>query len=96
MFDIEEIIKLTEEMGINISDGADGKHYILDEFGKKVEFSPDMLVKVDEKHTSYKMKMEAPIGYDNYNFKNSYRIESPEKSYKSKTVNINESIIGAA
>lgn len=44
MLNIEEILKMSEEMGITVEDGTSGKHYILDNSGKEIEFSVDMLM----------------------------------------------------
>ena len=55
MLSVEEILKIGKEMGIEIRDSTDGKHYILNEYGIEVEFNTDMLIKVDEKNTSHKI-----------------------------------------
>ena len=96
MFNIEEILKMSEEMGINISDGTDAKHYILDEFGKRVEFNTDMLIKVDEEQTSYKMKLSVSTNCKDSRFSSSYKIADCKNSYVSKSVNVSESVIDAA
>ena len=41
---LEEILKISEDMGVEIVDGTSGKHYILDDLGREIEFSVDMLM----------------------------------------------------
>ena len=43
MLSIEEILKMSEDMGIEIVDGTSGKHYILDDSGKEIEFNTEMV-----------------------------------------------------
>lgn len=40
---IEEILKMSEYMGVEIVDGDSGKHYILDDSGEKIEFNKRMI-----------------------------------------------------
>lgn len=98
MFNLEEILKMSEEMGINIRDGADGKHYILDDYGKQVEFSTNMLMKVDEDSSSFKMKFELSenLNFNNVKFSTDYRSTDSKNSYVSKPIDVNQYIIDAA
>lgn len=57
MLSIEEILKISDDMGVEIRDNIDNKHYIFNEHGERVEFSVDMLMKVDEESTSSKMEL---------------------------------------
>lgn len=47
MLDIDEILKLSREMGVEIADGTSGKHYILSEDGEEIEFTLEMLFERD-------------------------------------------------
>lgn len=96
MLNIEEILKMSEEMGIKISDGSDGKHYIFDDRGERVEFSTNMLMKIDEESNSYKIDMQVSKNSNKGTFSGNYKLVDYKNSYVSKSVNINESIIDAA
>lgn len=96
MLTIEEILKISDEMGIEIIDNTEDKHYILDEHGEKVEFSMDMLMKTDEESTSSKIELRVSTDYSDAKFSSSYNLVNCENLYVSKSVSINESIIDAA
>jgi len=95
MLNIEEILKISDEMGIEIIDNTEDKHYILDEHGEKVEFSMDMLMKTEES-TSSKIELRVSTDYSDAKFSSSYNLVNCENLYVSKSVSINESIIDAA
>ena len=96
MLSIEEIIEISNEMGIEIRKSMDGKHYILNDYGKEVEFSPDMLMKVDEETIEYKMDLQISTDCNIDKFSSNYNLTSCENLYVSKSVSINESIASAA
>lgn len=95
MFDINEILKLSEKMGVKIEDSTSGKHYILNEIGEAVEFNTNMLMGEKTKRFSYAIKsksFEVDLELSNsvYNFSSTDSI----KSYTS--IPVNNSIIDAA
>ncbi|MBU5428060.1 hypothetical protein KQI41_16835 [Tissierella pigra] len=96
MLCIEEILKISNEMGIEIRDSTDGKHYILDEYGKEVEFSTNMLIKVDEKNTSHKMQIQVSEDFNYGKFSSSYNLADCNSLYVAESVSIGETIIDAA
>lgn len=96
MLNIEEILKISDEMGIEIIDNTEDKHYILDEHGEKVEFSMDMLMNTEEESTSYKIELWVSTDYSGAKFSSSYNLVNCENLYVSKSVSINEFIIDAA
>ena len=49
MLGVDEMLKISNEMGIDIRDNIDDKHYILNEQGEEIVFSVGMLMKVDKK-----------------------------------------------
>lgn len=53
MLNIEEILKMSEDMGVEIVDSASGKHYILDDSGKDIEFNTEMIFGKTRETISY-------------------------------------------
>lgn len=96
MLSIEEILKISDDMGVEIKDNIDNKHYIFNEHGERVEFSIDMLMKADGESTSSKMELQISTDYSDVEFSSNYNLASCENLYVSKSVSINESIIDAA
>ena len=90
VLNIEEILKISDEMGIEIIDNTEDKHYILDEHGEKVEFRMDILMKTDEESTSSKIELQVSIDYSDAKFSSSYNLVNCENLYVSKPVSINE------
>lgn len=93
MFNIEEILKMTKEMGVDISSGTSRKHYILDDSGKEVEFNTSMLIEKREKSSSYKL--------EGFNTKlhissSMYKLSSCKDPYEHISVSVKDSIISAA
>lgn len=95
MLNIEEILKISDEMGIEIIDNTEDKHYILNEHGEKVEFSMDMLMNTEESISS-KIELRVSTDCSDAKFSSSYNLVNCENLYVSKSVSINESIIDAA
>lgn len=93
---IKEILEISNEMDVEIRNSTDGKHYILDDHGKEVEFSPDMLMTIDEESISYKVNVQISTDSHIGKFASDYNLSSCETLYVSKSVSINESIIDAA
>ena len=50
MLDLEEILKISNDMGVEIVDSTEGKHYILDDYGREVEFNVGMITKVEKEN----------------------------------------------
>lgn len=96
MLSIDEILKISDDMGVEIKDNIDNKHYIFNEHGERVEFSVDMLMKVDEESTSSKAELQIFTDYSDAKFSSNYNLASCKSLYVSKPVSINESIIDAA
>ncbi len=93
MFNIEEILKMSEEMGVNISSGTSGKHYILDDSGEEVEFDTSMLIEKKEANNSYKL--------DSFNIKlnissSVYKLSGCKDPYEHIPVSVKDAIISAA
>lgn len=87
MLKIDEILKISNEIGIEIRDSKDGKHYILDDSGKEVEFSTDMLIKLEVEEVSYKLDLKGS---------NEYNLEKCNEVYVFNSIRVNESIAYAA
>ena len=96
MLSIEEILKISDEMGVEIKENIDNKHYIFNENGEKVEFGIDMLMKADEEYTSSKIELQISTDYSGVKFCSDYNLANSKSLYVSKSVSINESIIDAA
>lgn len=92
MLNIEDILKMTEEMGITVQDGTSGKHYILDDVGETIEFSTDMLMKNKKEKFSYelnstKFKVNLEPYENKYNYKsNNHSDEVLQISVKSTAI----------
>lgn len=96
MLSIEEILKISDDMGVEIRDNIENKHYIFNENGERVEFSVDMLMNVDEENTSSKIELQISTDYSRITFSSNYNLANCKNLYVSKSVSINESIIDAA
>ncbi|MCT4606062.1 MAG: hypothetical protein N4A64_08175 [Marinisporobacter sp.] len=46
MLNIEQIIDMAKQMNINVSEELEGKHYVLDDEGKRVPFQTSMLIDI--------------------------------------------------
>lgn len=95
MLSLEEILQISNDMGVTIIDNTEDKHYILDEYGEKIEFSVDMLMNREENISS---RVEVEIHMDDMNVKytSSYNLVSCDNPYVSKSAGISKSIIDAA
>lgn len=93
---IDQILKISNEMGVKIIDNVDDKHYILNEHGKKIEFSVDMLMESDENNTLPKMNTQLSEDYGSIKFSSQYKLADCKNLYVSEPVSINESITDAA
>lgn len=49
MLSIDRILEISKDMGIAIREGTDGRHYIIDDTGQKIEFNTDMLMKTQNR-----------------------------------------------
>ncbi len=96
MLSIEEILKISNEMGVEIRNNNDGKHYILNDYGKEVEFRLDMLMEKNEESNSYKIELQISTDCNIGKFSSNYNLVNCKNSYVSKSMSINESIINAA
>ena len=96
MLSMEEILKLSDDMGVEIMDNIDIKHYIINEHGQSVEFNLDMLMRINEENTSSKLRLELFNDYSGAKFSSNYNLANCENLYVSKSVKISESIIDAA
>lgn len=54
MLNINEILKISNDLGVEVSDSKCGKHYIINESGEEVEFNAKMLMTIYEQNSSYK------------------------------------------
>lgn len=99
MLNIEEILKMSEDMGVEIVDGTSGKHYILDDSGKEVEFNTDVIFGKRRETISYEVEVEVELEGLSSNLDNSkkiYNMSSSVNSYEYKPVIVKDSIIDAA
>lgn len=95
MLSIEEILKMSEEMGIEIENGTSGKHYILDEFGEEIEFNTDIIIGQRKETVSYEIDSETfKVNLDKSN--SLYDFSSSDNPYGSIPAFVKESIINAA
>lgn len=96
MLNIEEILRISNDMGIEVTDSTEGKHYVIVNDKGKIEFDVDMLKSLYTKHSSCKLDLQVS---NNYSFSisgNPYYSSSYKDLYFSTPVSINESIIDAA
>ena len=96
MLNIEEILKISDEMGIDVSDGTSGKHYILDGYGRQVEFNTDMIIKARQENVLYKFDLQGSEKSSFYMSSNLYNLSSSDDPYTSVPIRVNDSIIVAA
>lgn len=83
MLNIEEILKMSEDMGVEIVDGTSGKHYILDDSGKEVEFNTDMIFGERRETISYEVEVEVELEGLSSNLDNSillYEVNNKRES----------------
>lgn len=90
MLSVEEILEIGKNVGVDITDGIDNKHYIFNDHGEKIEFNVGMLSEDDRGLDSFKIEFKISINDKKYDLSNN------ESSYVVKTENINESITEAA
>lgn len=95
MFNIEDILKMSEDMGVEIVDGTSGKHYILDDSGKEVEFSTEMIIGKRRETISYELELEG-FTFDLDNSNKMYNLLSSINSYEYEPAIVRDSIINAA
>ena len=96
MLKIDEIIKMSNKIGIEIRDSQDGRHYILDDSGKEKVFNTDMLINLEQEDISLKVDLKTTIDFDSGGFSREYKLTSCKTAYKSYPSNIDESITYAA
>lgn len=97
MLNIEEILKMSEDMGVKIVDGTSGKHYILDDSGKEIEFNTEMIIGKRIETISYEVEVELEgFSFDLDNSNKMYNVSSSVNSYEYKPGIVNNSIIDAA
>lgn len=95
MLTLEEILKMSQEMGVKIEDGISGKHYILDDSGVEVEFSTDMIVVKRKETISYEMDTES-FKINLGKLDRMYDFSSSDNPYESIEVIVDDSITNAA
>lgn len=93
MLNIEKMLKLTEEMNVEVRDSTDGKHYILDDLGEEVEFNVNMVTKVDKNTHSYQYKLKYSNKHTFDMSNDVYQLSGCETAYTPKPVNLENSII---
>ena len=66
MLSMEEILELSNDMSVEITDNVDNKHYIINEYGQSIEFDLDMLMSVNKELSEEfeELKRLAKIGLD--------------------------------
>lgn len=96
MLNIEEILKMSKEMGINISNDTSRKHYILNEKGKKIEFTTDMIMEKKEERTINKIKVKVFNNKKPRGYSNSYNLSNYIEAYGQRQVSLNNSMVNAA
>lgn len=96
MLDIKDILKISEEMGVEIRDGNSGIHYILDEQGREMEFDFNMLMKELKEGTASKISLYASTEYTDVEFKSDYELTICERLYLVKTADVLSSVTNAA
>lgn len=95
MLNIEEILKMSRDMDVEIVDGTSGKHYILDDSGKEIEFNTEMIIGKKREDISYEIELEGP-SFDLDNSKNMYNLSTSQNSYEYRPVIVKDSITDAA
>lgn len=66
MLSVKEILELSNDMSVEITDNVDNKHYIINEYGQSIEFDLDMLMSVNKELSEEfeELKRLAKIGLD--------------------------------
>ena len=95
MLSIEEILKMSEDMGIEIVDGTSGKHYMLDDSGKEIEFNTEMIIGKRTETISYEVELEG-LSFGLGNSNKMYDMSSSENLYEYKPGTVKNFIIDAA
>lgn len=96
MLSIEEILKISNDMGLEVVNSSDGKHYIFDDNNQKCEFDVDMLMSIYRKESSFKLDIQISNKLNFDMSSSSYNFPRQDNLYVSASVNINESMIVAA
>lgn len=58
MLSLDRILEITKEMGVAVRTHKDGKHYIGNGNGEKIEFNTDMLIKTENKKSFLNFKLK--------------------------------------
>lgn len=85
MLSIDRILEISKKMGISIIDSKKGKHYILDDAGKEIEFNTNML-----------LKAESPIKFQEFELKTSNLYKLSDRcsySYDIQPIDVDESSV---
>ena len=66
MLSVKEILELSNDMSVEITDNVDNKHYIINERGQSIKFDLDMLMSANKELSEEfeKLKILAKIGLD--------------------------------
>lgn len=96
MLNIDEILKISDEMGIEVRDSKSGKHYILDDSGKEVEFNTGMLINLEKEDVSYKLDLNISRECNLGKFSSQYILATSKDIYISNPSKVDEFIIYAA
>lgn len=95
MLNIEMILKISEQMDIEIKDSISNKHYIMDN-GECVEFDTEMLINTNKGGLLENKDLRISDQFS-FTIKNSvYKLSSDNATYTSDPVVVNDSITSAA
>ena len=90
MLSIDEIINMSYEMGVEIRNSKNGKHYILDDSGKELEFNTEMLVNLEPEDVLLTLDLVTTSEFDLGGFDGEYDLAKCKKTYVTYPNNINE------
>lgn len=96
MLNIEEILKISDEMGVEVKEGTDNKHYIMDDQGEYIEFNAGMLISENKGNNLERTDLKVSNQFNVTITASTYKLSSYDAAYTSKPVLVNDSITTAA
>ena len=99
MLNVEGILKMSEDMGVEIVDCTSGKHYILDDSGEEIEFNTEMIFGKRRETISYEVEVDIELeglSLDLDNCNKMYNMSNSVNLYEYEPGIVKDSIIDAA
>lgn len=96
MLNIEEILKISNEMGIEVRDGTENTHYIANSDGKYIEFDTSMLMSANKDNVLGESNLQVSDQFSVVITSSIYKLSSCDTTYTSTPVSVTDSITDAA